>query len=119
MSEALKEIIEHYGKENQLQMVVGEIGELLTLFGKEAQGRASKDDWIEEIADVEIMLEQLKLIKDIDTTDTKRFKIARTLERFKKDVNEICFVDINEAKVISHNITSIKVDPYEPWSPKI
>ena len=108
MSEALKEIIEHYGKENQLQMVVGEIGELLTLFGKEAQGRASKDDWIEEIADVEIMLEQLKLIKDIDTTDTKRFKIARTLERFKREV-----------KVISHNITSIQVDPYEPWAAKL
>jgi NTP pyrophosphatase (non-canonical NTP hydrolase) len=108
MSGALKEIIEHYGKENQLQMVVGEIGELLALFGKEAQGRASKEDWVEEIADVEIMLEQLKLIKDIDTTDTKRFKIARTLERFKRDV-----------KVISRNITSIQVDPYEPWSPKI
>ena len=119
MSEALKEIIEHYGKENQLKMVVGEIGELLTLFGKEAQGRASKDDWIEEIADVEIMLEQLKLIKDIDTTDTKRFKIARTLERFKKDVDERDFVNITEAKVISRNITSIQVDPYEPWSPKI
>ena len=108
MSEALKEIIEHYGKENQLQMVVGEIGELLTLFGKEAQGRASKEDWTEEIADVEIMLEQLKIIKGINTTETKRFKIERTLERFKR-----------EAKVISHNITSIQVDPYEPWSPKI
>tara|TARA_R110002126_G_scaffold23254_3_gene81816 strand:- start:1412 stop:1738 length:327 start_codon:yes stop_codon:yes gene_type:complete len=108
MSEALKEIIEHYGKENQLQIVVGEIGELLALFGKEAQGRASKDDWTEEIADVEIMLEQLKLIKDIDTRETKRFKIERTLERFKRD-----------AKVISRNITSIQVDPYEPWSPKI
>ena len=119
MSEALKEIIEHYGKENQLRMVVGEIGELLTLFGKEAQGRASKEDWVEEIADVEIMLEQLKLIKDIDTTETKRFKIARTLERFKKDVNETDFANMPDAKVISHNITSIQVDPYEPWAAKI
>ena len=33
-------------------------------------------------------------------------------------VNETDFVDINEAKVISHNITSIQVDPYEPWVTK-
>jgi len=120
MSEALKKIIEHYGKENQLKMIVGEIGELLALFGKESQGRASKDDWVEEIADVEIMLEQLKLIKGIDTSKTKRFKIERTLKRIRSGhVTETDFGNINEAKVIRHNITSIQVDPYEPRSPKL
>tara|TARA_R110000787_G_scaffold143327_1_gene256954 strand:- start:128 stop:607 length:480 start_codon:yes stop_codon:yes gene_type:complete len=43
----------------------------------------------------------------------------RCLIAIEYDVSETNFVDINEAKVISHNITSIQVDPYEPWSPKI
>ena len=43
----------------------------------------------------------------------------RCLIAIEYDVSEICFVDINEAKVIIHNGTSIQVDPYEPWSPKI
>ena len=37
----------------------------------------------------------------------------------KKDVDETDFVNINEAKVISRNITSIQVDPYEPWVAKL
>jgi hypothetical protein len=43
----------------------------------------------------------------------------RCLIAIEYDVNETDFVDITEAKVISHNITSIQVDTYEPWSPKI
>tara|TARA_R110000744_G_scaffold379261_2_gene496883 strand:- start:691 stop:1149 length:459 start_codon:yes stop_codon:yes gene_type:complete len=35
------------------------------------------------------------------------------------DVDATDFVNISAAKVISRNITSIQVDPYEPWSPKI
>tara|TARA_R110000851_G_scaffold308575_1_gene467515 strand:- start:151 stop:663 length:513 start_codon:yes stop_codon:yes gene_type:complete len=36
----------------------------------------------------------------------------------EKTLDGDCF-DCADAKVISHNITSIQVDPYEPWSPKI
>lgn len=49
----------HWGSYAQKQMLIGEIGELLTLFGRSAQGRDTKQQWVEETADVFIMLFQL------------------------------------------------------------
>ena len=88
-TEAQKELYDRalakWGKVDQQDMTVGEIGELLTLFGREAQGRATAHDWKEEIADVIIVLGQLALIKGVaheldEMIDTKLEKLRKKID---------------------------------------
>lgn len=51
--------LSHYGIENQKRKAAEEMGELLAAMSKFDDGRATADDVITEIADVEIMMEQL------------------------------------------------------------
>jgi hypothetical protein len=59
MGALCRAITEAYGVPSQEAMAVGEIGELLTLFGRRAQKRDSEQAWVDEIADGLIMLRQL------------------------------------------------------------
>ena len=61
----------HWGEDTQRAMAVGELGELLALFGREAQGRATDDAWIDEIADATIMLRQLALMHGAAKVDQR------------------------------------------------
>lgn len=54
--------VDTFGAENQEWVLVGEIGELLTAMADQKRGRDTVDHIAEETADVEIMLEQLKII---------------------------------------------------------
>ena len=54
--------METYGADNQKWVFVGECGELLDAISDHMRGRCDVDHVAEEIADVEIMLEQLKII---------------------------------------------------------
>lgn len=64
--------IETYGKENQIDVAIEEMSELMKALVKmnRCQRRGNGGEWacraniIEEIADVEIMMDQLKLIYD-------------------------------------------------------
>ena len=38
--------------DDDISMMVGEIGELLTLVGRSMQGRDQLEDWVDELADV-------------------------------------------------------------------
>lgn len=58
-----------WGRDSQEDVVIGELGELLALFGKRAQGRAKHVQWIDEIADCLIMLRQLAHIHGVDAVD--------------------------------------------------
>ena len=60
MVEILKEAINIYGIENQENMCIEECAELIQAINKKHRGL--KHNIPEEIADVEIMLEQLKII---------------------------------------------------------
>ena len=74
----LEQAIVHYGKTAQLAVAIGEIGELLTVIGRDAQGRATEEDWIDEIADVTIMLRQLAIMIGVEETEARvEAKIAR------------------------------------------
>ena len=53
--EQLSRIYNHYGRENQYKKTIEELGELIS-----AMATGTEEDVISEIADVEIMLEQLK-----------------------------------------------------------
>lgn len=82
-------IIEHYSPDRQILKSAEECSELAQVCIKVGLGSKKKrdiDNIVEEIADVTLMLEQLKMILDIDervVEDIVYKKIARQLERMK------------------------------------
>lgn len=58
-NETLDLAMSTWGMDTQESMFIGELGELMTLFGRRSQGRDSEEEWIEELADVYITLSQL------------------------------------------------------------
>lgn len=88
---------EHYGYEAQSNQLVEECAELIQAVSKYRRARGTEqetplkeqvalDNLIEEIADVEIMLEQIKHLLKIPEEDLlayKQFKVNRTKERIE------------------------------------
>lgn len=72
-----------YGKTTQLIMAMEEMSELIQALSKDIRGKTDIENIAEEIADVEIMLAQLKIIFDCkDKVNSKRCrKISRLEER--------------------------------------
>ena len=58
----LQNAIDTYGKDAQLWMVIEEMSELAKEICKHERGRENKDQIADEVADVTIMLEQVKMI---------------------------------------------------------
>ena len=86
MNEDIKRIATHYGGRHQRLKAIEELAELIQALAKYSPNQPLIDI-IEEIADVEIMLEQLKfllMIPDEVIGTAKRYKISRTLKRMKK-----------------------------------
>lgn len=98
MSKAIKQIAEHYGMEHQTIKTMEELAELTAELSRLAilnstplklvsiaEYNAQLTKVIEEIADVEIMLEQLKYIYDCEMVveDIRAKKIARQFERMR------------------------------------
>ena len=83
MIEILKRAIEFYGAEHQENMCIEECAELIQTINKKHRGEVHNIP--EEIADVEIMLEQLKIINccraDVEKIRVK--KLLRLAERMK------------------------------------
>jgi 16S rRNA C1402 N4-methylase RsmH len=91
----LEKIIAHYGEEAQLNQIVQELGELVTSISK-YRNTPTKEitNLIGEIADVENMVAQLKLILTDKYQSSgilewinlvKEEKIARTLSRIENE----------------------------------
>lgn len=81
INEDLKYIADHYGLEHQLEKCKEELGELIEAIDS-LDGRAI----IEEVADVEIMLSQIKYLRDIPDEQVdviKKYKIQRQLQRIE------------------------------------
>lgn len=105
ISEELKKIARHYGHESRCNLLIEECAEVIQAVSKYRRSldrlnsfTGAKCLWeskreealialanlTEEIADVEIMLEQIKYLLDIseeDITAIKLFKVNRTKER--------------------------------------
>lgn len=81
--EALIKLIIHYGVFSQVDKTMEECSELIKALLKARRKNSSIEGIIDEIADVTIMLEQLKLMFDCEDEVTKRidYKINRQLER--------------------------------------
>ena len=96
MEEVLRIAIQHYGANSQIDVAVEEMAELIQALIK-TKRYALDDDFvifrrhvIEEIADVEIMLMQLRIIFSIDESDIckeKDFKLNRLAERVEEEIN--------------------------------
>jgi NTP pyrophosphatase (non-canonical NTP hydrolase) len=85
-------VARHYGKASQLRMLAEECAEL----GKEALKAirckgANKESLIEEIADVEVMVEQIRYLFEIsfeDTLTVKEQKLIRQIKRIEEAKND-------------------------------
>ena len=74
--------IEAWGEDSQMKMLLEEMSELQKEICKSWRGANNVDHIAEEIADVEIMLEQLKLMTgSVDKVKTFREQKLRRLEK--------------------------------------
>ena len=78
--------VDTWGKGSQLIICMEEMAELTKELSKNLRGQDNDLDIAEEVADVEIMLEQLKLIFDIhtDVECVKNDKLIRLDQRTKE-----------------------------------
>jgi NTP pyrophosphatase (non-canonical NTP hydrolase) len=81
-----KEIAEHYGIESQSRQLVEEMAELMVAMNKYIRAGDDKkyerrEDVIEEVADVEIMLEQVKHLLNVSV---KRLEIEKKLKLLRQ-----------------------------------
>lgn len=78
-----KKLVELNGEDHQRSVAVGELGELVNALSKHLRNKGVNMKTCEEIADVEICLEQLKMMHDPENIRVpmfKRFKLARLAE---------------------------------------
>ena len=80
-----KRAVDAYGKEHQLIICMEEMAELTKELTKNLRGRRNLQDISEEVADVEIMLEQVKVIFDLkeEVFEDKEAKLLRLQKRIK------------------------------------
>ena len=84
----LEEAIEVYGEDLQKQVAIEEMAELTKEICKDFRGKDNREQIIEEIVDVYIVLEQLLIMYDINATEfseTMVNKIRRLKERLEKE----------------------------------
>lgn len=80
--EVLQEALDTYGSAMQIVVMMEEMSELQKELCKYLRGRGSFEHIAEEIADVEIMLEQMKML--FCCTDEVRNERRRKVERLKE-----------------------------------
>ena len=83
--------IDHYGTDPQILMVIEEMSELTKELCKFFRGKEDLKAIAEETADVTIMLEQLRIIFNMNdqVCDQMDSKVMRLADRLKMDVTEI------------------------------
>ena len=81
-AEVLQRALDTYGSTLQIAMVFEEMSELQKELCKYLRGKCSPASIAEEIADVEIMLEQMKML--FCCTDDVRNERKRKVERLKE-----------------------------------
>ena len=91
MQTELKTIADHYGLNHQLMKMVEELNELALECAKSWEKKSITANLIPELADVEVMLEQIKYLGGIalsDIDEVKEFKINRQLKRIDKELED-------------------------------
>ena len=87
----IKTIADHYGIENQMRQLAEECSELAVEASHSARiGTTVKI--IEEMADVEIMIEQIIYLAKIDRKDIEeciQYKLKRQMKRIKEEESDV------------------------------
>lgn len=86
----LEKAIEVYGADLQKQVAIEEMSELIKEICKDFRGKGNKHFIIEEIADVQIMLQQLLIIYGISTAELSiatKLKLDRLEKRLANEDN--------------------------------
>jgi DNA helicase IV len=83
MTAIYKQAIETYGKEEQLNIAIEELSELIKEICKHKRGEDNICAIVEEMADCYIMLEQMKMIFELDDGRIIH-EMNRKTERLKK-----------------------------------
>jgi hypothetical protein len=80
-------IANHYGKDSQVLIAIEEMSELTKELCKYFRRYDRKNEIIEEIADAEIMIEQLKCLFDIHTEVSNEidYKLERQIRRMEQE----------------------------------
>lgn len=82
-----EEIAKHYGENNQLNQLQEELAELIKAVNKYRRDEDNIDNLIEEIADVEIMIEQIKYLLHLNPEYLEMITINKLL-RQKRRIKE-------------------------------
>ena len=84
-NELYKRVYKRWGLSLEIDMIVEECAELIVAISHWKRGRAQEGAIAEEIADVEIMCEQLRYIFGNEEIDAwKKVKLTRLEERIKQ-----------------------------------
>ena len=89
--EQLQEIIDHYGEDHQKDKALEEMAELQKEILKEKDGKGDIRHIIEELADVNVVLQQIQLVYGITDEQIEQVvqeKIERTLDVIEGECNE-------------------------------
>lgn len=86
----LSQALEQYGEAPQITMMFEEMSELQKELCKHLRGQGNENHIAEEIADVEIVLEQMKLLFNCTTLTNyyRQKKLHRLEERLREDANK-------------------------------
>ena len=81
---------DHYGCEMQRMVAIEEMSELIKELCKLQRDQTTMDRLVDEITDVEIMIEQLKMMFDVEETvrKWKSDKLIRLYKRMEEDLEE-------------------------------
>ena len=83
----LNSAIRTFGKENQKVVIIEELAELQKELTKDLRGKPNLQKIAEEMADVEIMLEQLELIYGVGLIQQKQVFKENKLKRLVERIN--------------------------------
>ena len=82
-NQLMKQVISSYGKQLQTFVAIEEMAELMKELTKNMRGEDNHAAVLEEVADVYIMLEQIKIMQDIPNSELHGM-IARKLYRLEQ-----------------------------------
>ena len=83
----LRKAINKFGKEAQCRQVMEECAELIQAVNKNLRSAGAKENLIEEMADVGIMLDQLRIMFEIKDTEINKIRCEK-MKQIKRMVEE-------------------------------
>ena len=88
MKNIYEKAIKFYGKISQIIVAIEELGELIQALAKHLRGFDNAENIAEEIADVEIMLKQLKIIYNNESIvdEYKEVKLKQLKGEFQNEL---------------------------------